>query len=81
MQIKLVCKARPDDRAAKETESFFHQILVEDHGVTELEVVPVGEDLLQIRYVKDEQPHQKTFDREWSEQLLRDINANPKFNE
>lgn len=81
LQIKIVCEARPEDRAAKETEAFFHQILTEDHAVRDLQIVPLGDDLLQIRYVRDGSEEKKTFDRALTEHLLHDINANPKFNE
>jgi len=81
LQIKMVCEARPLDRAALETESFFFKILTEDLGLSDVKVAAVGDDLLQIRFVRDGKEERKTFDRQMAEQLLHDINANPKFNE
>jgi hypothetical protein len=81
LQIKTVADARPDDRAAQETTDFFYEILVEDHQLVDIGVSLIGEDLFQIAYVKDGQHHKQTFDREMTEQLLLDINENPKYNE
>lgn len=39
LQIKVVAEARPEDRAAQDTYSFFSQILEEDHQVEILDVV------------------------------------------
>jgi hypothetical protein len=38
LTIKIVCNARPDDTAAKETTDLFEEILLSQHGVTEMEI-------------------------------------------
>lgn len=81
LQIQIVADRRPDDQAAKQTAEFFLSILEETHHLSDVRIVPKGEDLLQVFYVKDNTEGKKTFDRRLAEQLLADIEANPKFNE
>jgi len=81
LQIKTVADARPNDNAAKETADFFYTILTEDHQVSQLHVDPISTDMLQIVYEINGETRKKTFDRQLTEQLLHDINENPKYNE
>jgi len=81
LQIKTVADARPDDNAAKETADFFYTILTEDHQVSQLRVDTIGADMLQIVYEVSGETRKKSFDRQMTEQLLHDINENPKYNE
>ena len=81
LQIDLVAKARPDDRAAQETAEFFYTIITEDHHVSDVRVDTHGDDLLQVVYMLDGSEYKKSYDRGLAEQLLHDINANPKYNE
>ena len=81
LQIRLVADARPQDHAALDTVEFFHTILIEDHLVRELQITEAGDDMLQVRYTIGEQSHVKSYDRHYAEQLLQDINDNPKYNE
>lgn len=81
LQIKVVADARADDRAAQDTAQFFYEILVEDHKLTDIAVAEHGEGMLRMTYRQDGEPGHKTFDRELVEQLLHDINMNPKYNE
>lgn len=80
LQIQLVADARPEDGAAAETLSFFAQILVEDHGLTQFVVDKMDETMIHVRYVKDGREKLQLFPREAGEGLLRDIVANPKYN-
>lgn len=81
LQIKVVADGRPDDGAAKETESFFRSILSEDHGLESFAVAGVDDTMYRVVYVKDGKKKTQLFDKEAVEQLLVDINGNPKYNE
>ena len=81
LQIRYVAQARPNDEAAKKTYDFFQTILTEDFGVTELSVRPYEEEeaYLTVDYVVAGEKASLTLDRERIEQLLADIEANPKY--
>jgi hypothetical protein len=81
LQMKIVVDARPDDRAAIETRDFFEQILSEDHRMTRFEVIKSDGPFISIEYVVDDTVSEMKFPRETAEQLLHDINDNPKYNE
>ncbi|WP_159883896.1 hypothetical protein [Paenibacillus puerhi] len=80
LQISIVSEARPDDGAAKETMDFFETILREDHALSRFGYV-CDEDVYRVDYELDGQEKQLRYDRELAEQLLADINSNPKYNE
>ena len=81
LQIKLVEQGRPDDNAARETALFFEQILKEDHGLELFAIGNVDDTMYHVNYVKEGMKKTRMIDRESAEQLLVDINANPKYNE
>jgi hypothetical protein len=80
LQIKIVAEARPEDNAAKETRDFFEVILKEDHHISSF-TVEQDETMYHIRYVVGDVTKRVMYDRESAEQLLTDINSNPKYNE
>jgi len=80
LQIRLVADARPDDRAAQETLDFFADILRTDHRLDEFEIIKTDDTMIHLRYVQEGKAKTQMFDREHAEQLLHDINANPKYN-
>jgi len=80
LQMKIVSEARPDDGAAKETLDFFGIILTEDHHLLDVVVGTEDETKLYIQFVLDGKSQKQLFDRERAEQLLTDINSNPKYN-
>jgi hypothetical protein len=80
LQMKIVSDARPEDEAAKETLDFFGIILSEDHHLSNIEVGLETGDKLYIQYVVDGENKKQIFDRARAEQLLTDINSNPKYN-
>lgn len=80
LQISIVAEARPEDKAAAETADFFEVILREDHRLTEFQVSK-DETMYRIRYTGEDGAKLIMFDRESAEQLLADINSNPKYNE
>ncbi|PZE22674.1 hypothetical protein [Paenibacillus xerothermodurans] len=79
LQIKIVAEARTDDRAAEDTRLFFEEILREDHAVSSIET-HADRATVYIDYKVDGEQKQLRFDKEAAEQLLEDINSNPKYN-
>jgi hypothetical protein len=81
LQIKVVADARPDDKAAKDTVDFFSEILQEDHKLSRFEVTETDETKYVVTYETEGSVKTQTFDKELVDQLLEDINSNPKYNE
>ncbi len=81
LQIKLVADARPDDHAAKETVDFFAEILTEDHHLQHIQISQVDETMYYVTYESEGKKKTRMFDRQSADQLLVDINENPKYNE
>ncbi|MBW7473675.1 hypothetical protein K0T92_02820 [Paenibacillus oenotherae] len=80
LQIQIVAEARPDDGAAIDTRDFFLQILTEDHGLANVAVDKVDDTMIYVRYEREGRSKVQMFPREAGEQLLSDIDANPKYN-
>jgi len=80
LQMAIVVEGRPDDRSAHDTLQFFEEILREDHQVGHIEIVAQDEDMIQLRYEDAEGYKLQQFDRLSAEQLLVDIQSNPKYN-
>lgn len=80
LQIRLVANARPDDGAAQETAAFFETILTEDHGISQFAISAIDDTRVHLSYTKDGTVKKQLIDRELAEQLLRDIEAEPKYN-
>ncbi|SMO48868.1 hypothetical protein [Melghirimyces algeriensis] len=78
LQIKVVWEARPQDRSAEETTGFFGRILTEDHGVEEIQVQREN-DHYRLIYRQKGEEQQLQFDREQVENLLLQIEAEPKY--
>jgi hypothetical protein len=81
LQIKLVAAGRPDDHAATETLTFFEEILKEDHGLELFAIGNVDDTMYHVTYAVEGKKKTQLYDRELAEQLLVDINTNPKYNE
>lgn len=79
LQIRIVWDARPRDRSARDTVEFFEQILKEDHQVKELKIEK-EDSVYRVHYLQGEEWQSQEFDRDFAEQLLRDIEAEPRFN-
>jgi hypothetical protein len=80
LQIKTVADARPTDEAAKKTVDFFAEILRDDHKLTSFEVSTADLTMYHVTYELNGVKKKQMFDRENVEQLLHDINAEPKYN-
>lgn len=79
LQIRVVADARPDDDSAVETARFFHEMLTEDHQLTEL-TYTVDETMYMLRYIVDGKRKTQMYDKEAVEQLLTAIQNEPKYN-
>jgi hypothetical protein len=80
LQIKTVADARPTDDAAKKTVDFFAEILRDDHKLTNFEVTFTDATMYHVSYESNGVKKKQMFDRETVDQLLHDINAEPKYN-
>lgn len=80
LQIQIVWEARPNDRSARDTVLFFEEMLREDHQVTQL-TKKIDQHTYVIEYEQNGEAKSQTFPREAAEQLLKDIMAEPKYNQ
>ncbi|GFR37438.1 hypothetical protein PRECH8_07340 [Insulibacter thermoxylanivorax] len=80
LQMAIVVEGRPDDRSAHDTLNFFAEILAEDHQVDRVEIIKKDDTMIHVRYGNAEGTKVQLFNREAAEQLLHEINANPKYN-
>ncbi|TCS94657.1 hypothetical protein [Hazenella coriacea] len=82
IQIKIVWQARPSDRSARDTVHFFEEMLREDHQIEQLELEKKKEDQQYVvTYQKQGETESHTFPIETAEKLLKDILAEPKYNQ
>lgn len=79
LQIKVVAEARPQDQAAQETVVFFEQILAEDHQIEHAQIAGADATQVHVQYMHGGKLKKHRFDREASEQLLTDMQSNPKY--
>jgi hypothetical protein len=80
LQIRVVWDARPQDRSAEDTTRFFHDMLIQDHGVEELEVTKDAQEYV-VRYRLNGEEYTERFHREQVEDLLKSIQSEPKYNQ
>jgi hypothetical protein len=80
LQIQVVQDARPSDRSARDTVQFFEEMLREDHRVEHLEKRK-EKDRYVVCYQVDGEEREEIFSKDTAEQLLRDIMAEPKYNQ
>lgn len=79
-QIKTVAEARQDDRAAQDTLQFFEVILTEDHDLQNVHITSSDDEMYVVQYERDDEVKTQRFPRELVDQLLAEIDANPKYN-
>jgi hypothetical protein len=76
LSIKVVCDARPDDSAARETLDLFDDIIINEHHLSDLEVTT--DDLMYyVSYILDGESKKTRFPRELIEVMLNQINQEP----
>lgn len=78
LTIDVVLKARPNDEAALETMQLFTNMLLEEHSVQD---VSYGkkEEWYEVSFTQGEKERSYRFPNEMIEQLLAEIEANPKM--
>lgn len=78
LQIQIVADARPHDRSAQETASFFRQILLEDHQVREL-TYQRQQDWYVLTGQADEGNWERRYPAETAEALLTALQSDPRY--
>ncbi|WP_273850275.1 hypothetical protein [Guptibacillus spartinae] len=79
LSIKVVANERKGDQAAQDTYEFFHEILKEDHQLSNLNV-EVSQGYYVVRYRQNGEEDSKKFPVELIEALLASIENEPKYN-
>jgi CRISPR/Cas system CSM-associated protein Csm2 small subunit len=77
LTIKVVCDARPEDTAAKETLEFFDDMLTNQHHVSNLETT-TDEMMYYLSYQQGEEIKKARYPRELIEIMLDQINNEPE---
>ncbi|WP_062197734.1 hypothetical protein [Massilibacterium senegalense] len=78
LTIDVVLKARPDDDAARETMQLFINMLQEEHRVQHVSYEK-KEEWYEVSFMQGEKERSYRFPNEMIEQLLVEIEANPKM--
>jgi|SRR4051794_13714862 hypothetical protein len=76
LSIKVVCDARPEDTAARETLDLFDGIIKDEHHLTNI-VVTTDEVMYYVSYTHAEDSKKTRFPRELIEVMLNQINQEP----
>ena len=77
LTIKVVCDARPDDIAAKETLDFFDEMLTNEHHVSNIEIT-TDDVMYYISFQQGEETKKQRHPRELIEIMLNQINKEPE---
>lgn len=77
LTIKVVCDARPDDTAARETMDLFEKSLLEDHNVTGMEIKK-EEPMYYVSYTVNGEQKKQRYSIELIDIMLNQINENPE---
>jgi hypothetical protein len=77
LSIKVVCDARPEDSAARDTLDLFEDIITNEHKLTNVEVT-TDESMYYVSYVQGEETKKTRFPRELIEVMLDQINEQPE---
>jgi hypothetical protein len=77
LSIKVVCDARPEDSAAKETLDLFDDIITNEHKLTNVEIT-TDELMYYVSYDQGEETKKTRFPRELIEVMLDQINEQPE---
>lgn len=77
LTIKVVCDERPDDEAAKETEKMFHDLLVDEFNVENIQLEK-DDTFYYIHFDRGDEREMKRFPRELAEFMLNQIEQEPE---
>lgn len=76
LSIKVVCDARPEDTAARETLDLFDDMIMNEHHLTNIEVT-TDEMMYYVSYIQGGETKKTRFPRELIEVMLNQINEEP----
>ncbi|MEW9050323.1 MAG: hypothetical protein AB2392_04150 [Neobacillus sp.] len=76
LTIKVVCDARPDDTAARETLDLFDEMLTSEHHLLDIEI-STDEQMYYVSYVQAGESKKARFPRDLIEVMLNQINQEP----
>ncbi|MDR7076432.1 hypothetical protein J2Y03_001435 [Neobacillus niacini] len=76
LSIKVVCDARPEDTAARETLDLFDGIIKDEHHLTNI-LVTTDEVMYYVSYTHEGESKKTRFPRELIEVMLNQINQEP----
>jgi hypothetical protein len=76
LSIKIVCDARPDDTAARETLDLFEDIITNEHHLSGIEIT-TDESMYYVSYIQNSESKKTRFPRDLIEVMLRQINQEP----
>lgn len=77
LTIKVVSQERPDDTAAAETEKMFEEMLIQEHGLTNIEIEK-DEVMYYVLFDQNGERKKSRFPRELIEVMLNQINSEPE---
>ncbi len=77
LSIKVVCDARPEDSAARETLDLFDDIVTNEHKLTNIEIT-TDDSMYYVSYVQGDEMKKTRFPRELIEVMLDQINEQPE---
>ncbi|WP_243290843.1 hypothetical protein [Bacillus sp. FJAT-47783] len=78
LTIKLVLERRPHDKAAEETYQLFTSILLEDHSVSNIDVIKKDDDMYVVNFMKGHEKQSYRFPTELAEMLITQIESEPE---
>lgn len=76
LSIKVVCDARPEDTAARETLELFEDIINNEHHLTDIDVT-TDEMMYYVSYQYEGETKKTRFPRDLIEVMINQINQEP----
>jgi len=77
LSIKVVSKARPNDKAAQETLAYFDSVLKEDYQVEEILQLEETEDIYYVHYMIQGEKKSMRFPKDLVDFMLQAIEKEP----
>lgn len=76
LTIKIVSDERPDDTAAAETEEMFKEMLINEHGLSNIKI-ETDEIMYYVHYDQNRETKKARFPRELIEVMLKQMISEP----
>jgi hypothetical protein len=77
LTIKVVCDARPDDTAARDTKDLFEEILTSEHHLSNI-VITKDDVMYYVTYQQSEETKKTRYPLELIEVMLNQISQEPE---